>query len=113
VPVTTIATLLSHMSSMDYIITCRFHGVVFAHLMNIPVIALSHHPKVSTLMNDLGLAEYCLSIDTFDQELLMAAFSRMVADKMSIKARMAEKLALYKHELTAQFDRLFAPEGVS
>ena len=47
--------LLSQMASMEYIVTCRFHGVIFAHLMNIPVIAISHHSKVATLMADLGL----------------------------------------------------------
>ncbi len=110
--IATVETLLSRMSTMDYVITCRFHGVIFAHLMNIPVIALSHHPKVSTLMADLGLAEYCIDIDTFDAELLTATFTRLVADKVAIKARMAEKAALYKSALTTQFDQLFAPEAI-
>jgi polysaccharide pyruvyl transferase WcaK-like protein len=99
--------LLSQMSSMDYIITCRFHGVIFAHLMNIPVIALSHHPKVTAQMSDFGLSEYCLDIRTFDQELLRTTFSRMVSDKDRIKALMEEKVALYRNALTTQFDQLF------
>ena len=111
-PITTVEALLSHMSSMDYIVTCRFHGVVFAHLMNIPVIALSHHPKVTTLMADLGLSEYCLDIDTFDPESLKTAFARMVSDTVGIKARMAEKLAFYRSELSRQFDHLCSPEVI-
>ncbi len=111
-PITTADTLLAHMSSMDFVITCRFHGVVFAHLMNIPVIALSHHPKVTTLMADIGLAEYCLDIDTFDQEDLKTAFARMVTSQADIKARMAEKLTFYRNELTRQFDMLFSSEAV-
>jgi polysaccharide pyruvyl transferase WcaK-like protein len=110
--VTTAETLLAHMSSMDYIITCRFYGVVFAHLMNIPVIALSHHPKVTTLMADLGLSEYCLDIDRFDKAELETAFIRMVADQAGIKARMAARLEFYRGELTRQFDQLFSPEAV-
>jgi polysaccharide pyruvyl transferase WcaK-like protein len=101
---------LSRMATMDYIITCRFHGVIFAHLMNIPVIALSHHPKVTTLMADLGLAEFCLDIETFDVAQLTAAFTRMVATTAAIKANMAEKAAQFKAALTSQFDRLFVPE---
>ena len=92
---------------MDIIITCRFHGVVFAHLMNIPVIALSHHPKVTTLMKDMGLSEYCLDIDSFDENLLTATFNRMMADRNGIKTRMAEKCMSYKIQLSTQFDRLF------
>ena len=108
--ITNTEALLSQMSSMDYIVTCRFHGVIFAHLMNIPVIAISHHPKVATLMTDLGLSEYCLNIHSFDAELLATTFTRMVSDKERIKARMAEKAAEYKKALTSQFDRLFASE---
>lgn len=110
--ITNTEALLSQMSSMDYIVTCRFHGVIFAHLMNIPVIAISHHPKVVTLMTDLGLSEYCLDIHSFDAELLATTFTRMVSDKQRIKALMAEKAALYKKALTSQFDRLFASEGM-
>ncbi len=109
--VTSLEALLLLMSRMDYVITCRFHGVVFAHLMNTPVIALSHHSKVTTLMADLGLSEYCLDIDTFDQEQLAAAFARMVADRTGIRDRMAAMANVYKSGLKRQFDQLFPPEA--
>jgi polysaccharide pyruvyl transferase WcaK-like protein len=112
-PIKDLESLLPVMSSMDYIITCRFHGVVFAHIMNIPVIAISHHPKVATLMANLGLSEYCLNIDTFDLELLKSTFIRMVADKAAIRARMAKAAALYEKQLTIQFDQLFPPDDVT
>ncbi len=105
-------TLLAEMAGMDFIVTCRFHGVIFAHLMNIPVIALSHHPKVTTLMADLGLAEYCLNIDNFDSGELLATFNRMVADKERVKVRLAEKATLYRDELKRQFDQLFPAEAI-
>jgi polysaccharide pyruvyl transferase WcaK-like protein len=113
-PVTSLRTLIEGMSSMDIIITCRFHGVVFAHLMNIPVIALSHHPKVTTLMRDIGLSEYCLDVKSFDEDLLTTTFNRMIADRSGIKARMAEKRILFEAQLGEQFDRLFplADNGV-
>jgi polysaccharide pyruvyl transferase WcaK-like protein len=99
--------LLSTMRAMDYIVTCRFHGVVFAHLLNKPVIALSHHPKVSTLMNDLGLARYCLDIRKCDVNTLQETFMSLVANRDEIRNRMADKAACYKRTLLTQFDRLF------
>lgn len=102
--------LLSTMQAMDYIVTCRFHGVVFAHLLNKPVIALSHHPKVSTLMNDLGLARYCVDIRSCDVNMLQETFLSLVANKDDIRSRMAEKAACYKRTLFSQFDQLF-PQG--
>jgi polysaccharide pyruvyl transferase WcaK-like protein len=99
--------LLRQMSSMDYIVTCRFHGLIFAHLLNIPVLAISHHPKMATLMNDLGLSEYWVDIRKFDSDLLADTFARLVENRVEIKARMAEKAACFRRELKIQFDQLF------
>jgi len=99
--------LLCTMLPMDYVVACRFHGVVFAHLLNKPVIALSHHPKVSTLMSELGLQKYCVDIRKCDLNLLQETFLSLQANQEDIRARMAEKAAIYRRDLWAQFDRLF------
>ena len=111
-PIAATEELLSQLSSLDYVVTCRYHGVIFAHLMNIPVLALSHHPKVATLMDDLGLSEYCLDIHMLDLEVLMSTFVRLADNRDRVKACMAEKAAVYKSRLTSQFDTLF-PEELS
>jgi polysaccharide pyruvyl transferase WcaK-like protein len=105
--VNSIEELLSAMCAMDYVVTCRFHGVVFAHLLNKPVLAISHHPKVMTLMKDLGLSKYCVDIREFDLNLLTGTFASLVSNSDEIKRRMAERLSCYKSELKNQFDDLF------
>lgn len=109
-PITGTKDLLLLMSSMDYIVTCRFHGVVFAHMLNIPVLAISHHPKVATLMNDLGLSEYCVDIRACDASVLSERFQRLVMNREEIKSRMARRLEVYKQALSVQFDKLFVEE---
>jgi polysaccharide pyruvyl transferase WcaK-like protein len=99
--------LLCTMSAMDYVITCRFHGVIFAHLLNIPVIALSHHPKMMTLMHDLGLSRYCLDIRTADSDTLTDTFLELVVNAAQIKSRMRTIYSSYKDRLARQFDNLF------
>jgi len=101
------ADLLVNMASMDYVVTCRFHGVVFAHILNKPVIAISHHPKMSTLMNDLGLEEYCIDMHACDADVLTDKLVSLVKNGQAIKKKMAEKLACYREELAEQFDQLF------
>lgn len=103
--------LLLTMSSMDYIVTCRFHGVVFAHLLNKPVLAIAHHPKVTTLMNDLGLSEYCVDIRQIDPHILADKFACLVRDTAKIKSQMAGRLAEYQLGLAGQFDALFRSRG--
>jgi len=99
--------LLSTIQTTEYVITCRFHGVVFAHLLNKPVIALSHHPKVSSLMDDLGLSKYCLAINDCDAGILQETFLALVTNRDKIRASMAAKASVYKKTLLTQFDRLF------
>ena len=110
--VSTLDELLARMSRMDYVVTCRFHGIVFAHMLNKPVLAVSHHPKMATLMDDLGLGHYCLDIRTFDPDALTKTFAAVVADADNIKAQLAERLTRYRGELNAQLDELF-PRAVA
>jgi polysaccharide pyruvyl transferase WcaK-like protein len=98
--------LLSTISAMDYVVTCRFHGIVLAHLLNKPVLAIAHHPKVTNLMNDLGLSEYCVDIRTFDPNLLADTFASLVGSTRTIKSHMAASLAEYRSQLTGQLDSL-------
>jgi polysaccharide pyruvyl transferase WcaK-like protein len=103
--------LLARISGVDYVVVTRFHGVVLANLLNKPVVALSHHPKVAALMNDLGLAKYCIqNLRTFDDELLTQTFQELMSHGDEIRGRMAERLAAYRGRLSGQFDELF-PKG--
>jgi polysaccharide pyruvyl transferase WcaK-like protein len=99
--------LLATISRMDYVVTCRFHGVVFAHLLNKPVLAISPHPKVMDLMTDLELSGYCVDIRDFDPKLLAERFASMVINAEDIKSRMAASLTRNRQQLKSQFDELF------
>jgi polysaccharide pyruvyl transferase WcaK-like protein len=108
-PVDSVDGLLSRMAAMDYIVTCRFHGVVLAHILNKPVLAISHHPKVTDLMAALGLSQYCVDIRTFDPDRLADAFASLVDHTREVKISMAASLAAYRAQAGAQFDLLFPP----
>jgi polysaccharide pyruvyl transferase WcaK-like protein len=99
--------LLAKMSGMDYVVTCRFHGVIFAHLLNKPVLAIAHHPKITELMAALDLSEYCVDIKDFSANLLADRFASMVNNTEEIKSRMAAKLTGNRQLLRNQFDELF------
>ena len=106
-PIDSVRELLSRMSAVDYIVTCRFHGVVFAHILNKPVLAIPHHPKVANLMNALGLSKYCVDIRTLDPIQLTDTFASLVSDTEEVKSRMVASLANYRSQLAIQFDELF------
>jgi polysaccharide pyruvyl transferase WcaK-like protein len=105
--VASIHELLDTISGMDYIVTCRFHGVVFAHLLNKPVLAVSHHPKVTRLMTDIGLSKYCIDIDQIEPKVLVDLFASLVDNAENIKDIMNASAGKYKRQVTAQFNELF------
>lgn len=106
-PIKTTDELLAKISLMDYVVTCRFHGVIFAHLLNKPVLAIAHHPKVSALMESLELSTHCIKIDLLSVEVLIDMFQAIVHDREQIKRSMAERLRSHKGDLKEQFDQLF------
>ncbi len=108
-PIDSVDQLLARMAAMDYVVTCRFHGVVLAHILNRPVLAISHHPKVADLMAALGLAQYCADIRTFDPDRLADTFVSLVDHTSEVRTSMDASLAAYRAQATAQFDKLFPP----
>jgi polysaccharide pyruvyl transferase WcaK-like protein len=100
--------LLATMAGMDYVVTCRFHGVIFAHLLNKPVLAIAHHPKVAELMAGLELSSYCVDIQNFDENLLADRFASIVNNAEEIKSSMAARLTRNRQMLKSQFDELFS-----
>lgn len=111
VPLNSVEELLARMSEMDYIVTCRFHGVVLAHLLNKPVLAIAHHPKVTHLMDALGLSEYCVDMRTFDPVQLINKFEHLVSETVIVKKQMKAAWEDYRAKASAQFDSLFPPES--
>src|SRR5262249_32975731 len=99
--------LMTNMSSLDYVVTSRFHGVVFAHLLNKPVLAVSDHHCVRNLMDNLGLSPYCLSIVDSGFDDLHNAFLSMVDVETEIKEGMASKLVAIKQAVTDQLNVSF------
>jgi polysaccharide pyruvyl transferase WcaK-like protein len=104
--------LLAMMSRLGYVVTCRFHGLIFAHLLNKPVLAVAYRPKITELVADLELSSYCVDVRNFDAKLLMDEFASMVKNAEEIESCMAAKLTTSRQQLTNQFDRLFGCQRV-
>jgi polysaccharide pyruvyl transferase WcaK-like protein len=103
--------LLTGMSEFDYVITSKFHGVVFSHLLEKPVMAISYHRKIDDLMRMVGDSERCLSIESFDTESLQQAFGTMVESAQTLQGKYRQTVTRYTCELGLQFDYLFAAEN--
>jgi polysaccharide pyruvyl transferase WcaK-like protein len=99
--------LLNNMAPMDYVVTSRYHGVLLAHMLNKPVLAISDHESVRGLMNELGLGEYCVDPRERDCKVLSEKVLSLVAHGAEMRKEMAVRLEQRRQELTTQLDELF------
>ena len=104
---TTVNEILREMSQFDFIVTSKFHGIIFSHLLGKPVISLSYHTKMDVAMRALGQAQYCADVERFDVEWLIKAFRSLINDSRNIKSRSAAAVKEYAATLSQQFDHLF------
>jgi polysaccharide pyruvyl transferase WcaK-like protein len=106
-PMYSLKDLLVQMSTFDFVITSKFHGVIFSHLLGKPVIALSYHHKIQDLMRASQHGQYCLDIDNFEVGSLVNVFGLLVDNNDDLKARFHHTARMYGSALQAQFDELF------
>jgi polysaccharide pyruvyl transferase WcaK-like protein len=106
-PVLSLTELFTQMSTFDFIVTPKFHGVIFSHILGKPVIALSYHPKIDDLMRTVGHHQYCLNIEQFDVDMLKDRFRALVKNGDCLRARFQRTVACYGDAVRKQFECLF------
>ena len=99
--------LIDHLISKDH---CDA-AVEFAQ--SIPVLSLSYDPKIDSVMEQFGQAEFCLDIEDADLAELTDRFDRLLARHAVERERIAATAARHRTTLQEQYDRLFGPARVS
>ncbi len=108
----TVEDLLTEMAGFDFVITSKFHGVVFSHLLAKPMVAISYHVKIDDLMRNVGDSQYCLNIESFDSASLQRAFSALAENSPPLRMKYQQIVATCARSLNHQFDDLFVPENL-
>jgi polysaccharide pyruvyl transferase WcaK-like protein len=106
-PVESVAALMPLLAACDAVVAARFHGVLLAHVVGCPVIAVSHERKVATLMSEIGHEAYCFPIDGLDPAAASAALARVLAQRGTVSAHIREVAADYRRRVDAQCDAVF------
>jgi polysaccharide pyruvyl transferase WcaK-like protein len=110
-PTPTTAALFDVLARVDLVVAARLHGVLLSHVAHRPVLAVSHERKVGTLMEDSGLARYCLPIDAFDPAEGQARLLEVAARRDELRRQVAEVVEANRRRVETQFDLLFGPVG--
>lgn len=112
-PALTLRELFLQMSTFDFVVTSKFHGVIFSHLLGKPVMALSYLPKFHHLMRAVGHEQYCMDAEQVSVDWLVEQFNRLVTESDQLRALFRETSARYSKALAAEFDKVFlGPAGM-
>jgi len=110
-PVPTVDELLRQLSETDAVISPRFHNLVLALMLNKPVIALSDLPKVTALLVDLGLGQFCLPLETLKIEGLTGCFTQVLDSTGTLKPFLNDAMNRYRRAVEEQYASVYARFG--
>jgi polysaccharide pyruvyl transferase WcaK-like protein len=99
--------LLSQLAATDVVVATRFHNVLLALLLNKPVIAISFHHKCTSLMSEMGLAEYCHDINHIDADRLIEQFQDVERNAEKLKPVIRQKVEQSRKSLDEQYNVIF------
>jgi hypothetical protein len=82
--------------SSRYLVSMRFHGLVFACQTGTPFVSLSYQPKNVQFCRDVGLPQ--ASVDLYDLRGLHSALCRLKSEYADTRRHLLEKRAVYTSE---------------
>jgi polysaccharide pyruvyl transferase WcaK-like protein len=106
-PAGTVDDVLSQLAKTDLVVASRFHNVLLALWLNKPVVAISFHEKVDSLMSSVGLSEFCQDIERIDTQKLIDQFLALEQNAENLKSQIKQKAEAYQVALDEQYDRIF------
>ena len=106
-PIGSVDELLSQLSATDLVVATRFHNVLMSLLLSKPVIAISFHHKCSSLMSEMGLAEYCHDINQMNADTLIEQFQALVQHGDEVARMIAQPVEEARSALDEQYEALF------
>jgi len=106
-PAHSVDQLLSQLVATDVVIASRFHNVLLALMLGKPVVAISFHEKVDSLMSAVGLTEFCQDIENIDVEKLATQFAALNNHAEYFKLQVQRKTESYRRALDRQYEDIF------
>ena len=98
-PAPTVEELLRQIGETEAVISARYHNLVLALILSKPVIALSDHGKLDSVVTEFGLGRYLLPLKTLTPDALIDRFRELETDAERLRPRLKAKLDSYRRAL--------------
>lgn len=97
--------LLAALRRCDAVVASRYHNVLLAYLLGIPVLGISYQAKTDSLMEEFGQLDFCLPIADLDATVASERVAALLAQVDF--ADVAERIVEVKRDaLEAQYAQL-------
>jgi len=102
--VTTAAQLVALLRSFDIAVASRLHSVILAHLVGVPVLAISYERKVKTQMDAFGQSAHCLDIHRLAPADLDRGFARLCEERKQVQDELRARSRQANADIQRQYD---------
>jgi polysaccharide pyruvyl transferase WcaK-like protein len=106
-PVTSPEDLFLQLVATDFVVATRFHNVLMSLMLGKPVIAITFHHKSSSLMDEMGLSEYCHDIADIDGDRLVEQFQALVRNADELRDAIGRHVDEERRAVDEQYQLLF------
>lgn len=103
--------LFQQLAQTDLVVASRFHNVLCALMMGLPVISLGYHQKNVDLMKEMGLEAYCQHIEDFTFEKLVEQCEQYAAGDEALIQRIQHQGQHYRQLLDEQYCAILSQPG--
>jgi polysaccharide pyruvyl transferase WcaK-like protein len=112
-PALTVEQLIGQLATTDLVVSPRFHNLVLAMMQKKPVLALSSHSKLDSLMFDLDLAEYCVPLQDLSVDTLIERFLQLEENAEVLQSYIGRKTKTFREELDREYTEIFSAKQPS
>lgn len=109
--VETVDQLLAQIAEAEFVVVTRFHNVLLSLLQEKPVVAISFHHKVVSLMASAGLSEYCLDINRLEEEELISKALQTEHNADRLVQQIKEHTQVCRAALDEQYEQIVREVG--
>jgi polysaccharide pyruvyl transferase WcaK-like protein len=106
--ITSFAELMQAMAPASAVVATRYHNVMCALKLGKPAISLGYSDKNISLMEDMGLPEFCQHANDISFDRLVEQFAKLEKNADEIRATVGERNAELAARLSEQFTVLDA-----
>jgi polysaccharide pyruvyl transferase WcaK-like protein len=99
--------LYEQLAKTDMVVATRFHNVLLALMLGRPVIALSYHEKLRSLMAEVGASDYSVDAEDLDLPLLIERFRRLSEHAEAFRSSTKQRTDEYRSALDEQYVHIF------